>query len=72
MRSLTPKLRQKLLTLEDSEDRIKLLKDKYKGETAYIIAGGPSLKKSSEEYLNEFFKDKYVCQLSNHIICLRM
>jgi len=58
MKLQTPKLRQELLTLEDSEERIKLLKDKYKGETAYIIAGGPSLKKYSEEYLNEFFKDK--------------
>ncbi len=58
MKLQTAKLREELLQLEESEDRLKVLKDKYKGETAYIIAGGPSLKNYDNKYLKDFFKDK--------------
>ena len=43
MKSQTSKLREELLKLEEPEDRLKVLKNQYEGETAYIIAGGPSL-----------------------------
>ena len=58
MLNKTLKLREKLLQFEDAKDRIKCLKDAYKDETAYIVAGGPSLNNYTSEYLNEFFKDK--------------
>ena len=35
MKSQTSKLRQELLQLEDSEDRLKVLKNQYEGETEY-------------------------------------
>ena len=43
---------------DDSYDRIKHLKDKYKGETAYILTSGPSINDVSEELLNEKLKGK--------------
>ncbi len=58
MKSQTVELRNKLLQLEESEDRLKVLKNQYEGETAYIVAGGPSLNNYEEEYLKEFMKDK--------------
>ena len=51
-------LKNQILQLEESEDRLKVLKDQYKGETAYIVAAGPSLKNYSTEYLKEFMEDK--------------
>ena len=38
MKSQTSKLREELLKLEEPEDRLKVLKNQYEGETAYIIA----------------------------------
>jgi hypothetical protein len=58
MKSQTKDLRSKLLSLEESEDRLKVLKNQYKGDTAYIVAAGPSLKNYSTDYLNEFFSNK--------------
>ena len=34
---------KKLRSIEDTYDRIKFIKDSYKGKTAYIITPGPSL-----------------------------
>jgi hypothetical protein len=58
MKSQTKDLRSKLLSLEESEDRLKVLKNQYEGDTAYIVAAGPSLKNYSTDYLNEFFSNK--------------
>ena len=58
MKSQTSKLREELLKLEEPQDRLKVLKNQYEGETAYVIAGGPSLKKYDKEFLNEFMADK--------------
>ena len=44
----------------ESYDRIKYLKDQYKGETAYIITCGPSLKNYDLDKLKFFLKDKFV------------
>lgn len=60
MKLQTPKLREEILQLEKPEDRLKVLKDKYKGDIAYIVAGGPSLKNYTNEYLNNFLSDKLV------------
>ena len=58
MKLQTQELKKKLLQFDDPQERLNSLKDQYKGETAYIIAGGPSLNKYTPEYLKEFFKDK--------------
>lgn len=44
---------------DDSYDRVRYLKDKYKGETAYILGTGPSITKIPKEDL-EFLEDKLV------------
>jgi len=58
MKSQTSKLREELLKLEEPEDRLKVLKNQYEGETAYIIAGGPSLNRYTKEELRDFLRDK--------------
>lgn len=63
MKSQTPELKNSLLELDEPDDRLYSLKDKYKGETAYIVAGGPSLNNYEPEYLKEFFKDKLVISI---------
>lgn len=60
MKPQTSKLREELLKLGEPEERLKVLRNQYKEETAYIIAGGPSLKNYSKEYLNNFLSDKLV------------
>ena len=57
-------LRQEILNLyDDSYSRVKHLKDKYKGETAYILATGPSFASFEQDYLKDFFKDKLVLSI---------
>tara|TARA_R110000803_G_scaffold70240_3_gene133025 strand:+ start:180 stop:1013 length:834 start_codon:yes stop_codon:yes gene_type:complete len=58
MKLQTAKLKAEVNTFEDSLERLQVLKDQYKGETAYIVAGGPSLNKYSKDYLKEFMSDK--------------
>ena len=58
MKSQTGKIKFQIQQLEESEDRIKCLRDSYKNETAYIVAGGPSLNNYSDSYLKEFLSDK--------------
>ena len=60
MKSITSKLYQEVLRYEDAEERLAHLKGKYEGETVYVIAGGPSLKNYSIDYLKEFLSDKLV------------
>jgi glycosyltransferase involved in cell wall biosynthesis len=38
--------------------KLDVLKDSFKGETAYILNCGPSLNDYSQEFLNDFLKDK--------------
>ena len=42
---------------DESYDRVKYLKDQYKGETAYILGTGPSINKIPSKDLNKL-KDK--------------
>ena len=48
----TKYIKQKMLSLDDSFERLKLLKNQYEGETAYIVATGPSLGNYNIEKLN--------------------
>lgn len=48
---------------DESYDRVKYLKDQYKGETAYILASGPSFGDIPQELLQEKLKDKLVISI---------
>lgn len=48
---------------DDSYDRVKYLKDKFKNETAYICTAGPTFNNFSEEFLREKLKDKLVISI---------
>jgi hypothetical protein len=64
MHKNTSQLKQQMLSqYDESYDRVKHLKDKYKGETAYILASGPSFKEFDSNFLNEKLKDKLVISI---------
>jgi hypothetical protein len=52
---------------DDSYDRVKYLKNQYKGETAYILTSGPSINDIPTDYLNEKLKDKLVLSIKQAI-----
>ena len=56
----TKTIKNNMLSLDDSFERLQLLKDKYKDKTAYIITCGPSLKNYNLDKLKVFLKDKFV------------
>ena len=60
MKSKTLELRKKMLMLETSQERLEVLRGAFEGETAYIVAAGPSLKDYTPEYLNDVLSDKLV------------
>ena len=43
---------------DESYDRVKYLKDQYKGETAYILASGPSFNEIPQEILQNKLQDE--------------
>lgn len=71
MKLITNSLRQQLLNLEEPQDRLEVLKDQYSEDTAYVIAGGPSLNNHSAEYLKEYLKDKLVFSIKQSYEILR-
>ena len=60
MKQLTPLIKNQMLQLDDSFERLQLLKNKYKDETAYIVGCGPSLKNYNLYKLKSFLQDKFV------------
>lgn len=52
---------------DDSYDRVRYLKNQYKGETAYILTGGPSFKEY-KDIVDEKLKDKLVISLKQSLI----
>ena len=48
---------------DESYDRVKYLKDQYKGETAYILASGPSFKEIPQDILQDKLQDKLVISI---------
>ena len=63
MRSDTADLKRNILTKDDPEERLHILKDQYEGETAYVVAGGPSLNNYSMDYLKDRLKDELVISI---------
>lgn len=51
-------LKKQLSQTTDLQAQVDILKDSYKGDTAYILNCGPSLSQYSEDFLNEFLADK--------------
>ena len=64
MKQITKQLKQEIQSFDTIEERLKHLKDKYKGETAYIVTCGPSLSTHNINELKSKLKDKLV-------ICLK-
>tara|TARA_R100001509_G_scaffold85301_1_gene48550 strand:+ start:944 stop:1738 length:795 start_codon:yes stop_codon:yes gene_type:complete len=63
MKTKTKDLLQQINQLEDIPERLKVLKDAFKGETCYIVTGGPSLKNYTSEELESKLKDKLVISI---------
>ena len=60
MKQITKKLKKDISLLSTIEERLELLKNKYEGETLYIVSCGPSLKDHDEEELKSKLKNKLV------------
>ena len=56
-------LSKEVRNIEDTYERINFLKDKFKGQTAYLITCGPSLTKLDHGTLNKKLKGKLVIAL---------
>tara|TARA_B100001094_G_scaffold32216_1_gene26708 strand:- start:288 stop:1040 length:753 start_codon:yes stop_codon:yes gene_type:complete len=63
MKSITKELKHQLTQLDSIEERLNLLKDKYKGETAYLVTCGPSLTNHDENILMGKLSDKLVLSI---------
>ena len=71
MHKNTTELRNQILQYEDIPDRLRLLKDTYKGETCYIVSAGPSLKNYTREYLRSKLQDKLVISVKQSFNMLK-
>ena len=60
MHKNTTNIKSKLQKYESIEERIDLLKNLYKDETAYLITCGPSLTTHDQQVLKDKLKDKLV------------
>jgi len=60
MKNLTLQLKSNFKELDTIEERLELLKDKYKDETLYIVSCGPSLKDHNVEELKSKLENKLV------------
>lgn len=63
MIEITKKIKKALHPKDSVEERLGLLKNKYKDETAYIVTCGPSLAKHDLNILKEKLKDKLVISI---------
>lgn len=60
MKNITKQLKQGFSQYDSIEERFELLKDKYKGETAYLVTCGPTLTTHDQQILKEKLKNKLV------------
>ncbi len=63
MKKITTQLKSDFHQKDSIEERLHLLKDKYKDETAYIVTCGPSLSKHDVNLLKLKLKDKLVISI---------
>jgi hypothetical protein len=54
----TFELRKKMMMLDTSQERLRVFENAYEGDTAYIVAAGPSINNYEKGYLKEFLSDK--------------
>jgi hypothetical protein len=60
MNSRTRKIKREISLVEESLERLKLLKDSYEGETAYLVTCGPSLTTHDRQTLLDKLDGKLV------------
>lgn len=60
MLNRTANIRNEMMKLDDSYERVQSLSNKYVDKTAYIVATGPSLRNYDVEKMKEFLSDKFV------------
>ena len=58
MKDITKKIKKKILKLDSVEERMKFLKDKYKGKTAVILATGPTLNDHDFDKMKDIFSKR--------------
>ena len=63
MKEKTKQLKELMWNHQEQYDRVGVLKDAFKGETAYICTSGPTFNQFSSEKLNEMLK---VCKFVNN------
>lgn len=63
MKSKTKLIKEEIWSFEEMYDRAKVLKDKFKGETAYICTAGPTFNTFSEDLLKEKLQDELVISI---------
>ena len=71
MNKKTFELKEKIVQFEDISDRLKVMRDWYKGETCYIVSAGPSLKNFKEDYLRDKLKDELVISIKQSMNILK-
>ena len=71
MKTKTNQLKLAFHQKDSIEERLHLLKDKYKNETAYIVTCGPSLSKHNIDLLKSKLKDKLVISIKQAYNLLR-
>ena len=60
MKDITENLKNQIQNLNTIEERLNLLENKYKGETAYLVTCGPSLANHDDNILMDKLRDKLV------------
>jgi hypothetical protein len=60
MKNVTKQFKKEIQLFDTVEERLKHLKDRYKGQTAYIVTCGPSLSKHDVAQLRSKLSDKLV------------
>ena len=58
MNKLTQKLKKQISNLDSIEERLELLKDKYKDKTAVILATGPTLNDHNHSDMRDIFSKR--------------
>ena len=56
-------IKSNIWSYEEMYDRVKVLKDQFKGETAYICTAGPTFNSFTEEFLKEKLQNELVISI---------